>query len=247
MKIEEVSGGNLWTEQVGTAQAIDSESKNLQNQIVGEQKRLKELTVNNELNAEEKTKKRKEIQKQITELNNKLRQHQVQQRREQQEKEKNRKDMSLGEKDESQEEERSSEKGMWQTGMKAIVSADSAISQAKAQENVSMIIDSKVRVLQGEIKQDTGRGKDTKMKQKELENLEDKAIRVKAAKMEILADAALEIKQASEKENQMDKKTGEEKKSSSEDGVPIFKNSAAKKKTDIYGKGKMFSNVDFHI
>lgn len=247
MKVEEAGRGNLWTEQVGTVQAMDSEGKNLQNQIVGEQKRLKELNVNNDLNAEEKTKKRKEIQKQITELNNELKQHQIQQRREQQEKEKDREGMSLEEKGESQEEEKSLERGVSKTGMKVIVSADSAISQAKAQENVAMTIDSKVRVLQGEIKQDTGRGKDTKMKQKELENLQDKAIRAKAANMEILADVVLDIKQSVEKENQIDKKNGQEKKNSSDDGVPIFKNSAAKKKANVYEKGKLFSNVDFHI
>lgn len=247
MKVEEAGRGNLWTEQVGTVQAMDSEGKNLQNQIVGEQKRLKELNVNNDLNAEEKTKKRKEIQKQITELNNELKQHQIQQRREQQEKEKDREGMSVEEKGESQEEEKSLERGVSQTGMKVIVSADSAISQAKAQESVAMTIDSKVRVLQGEIKQDTGRGKDTKMKQKELENLQDKAIRAKAANMEILADVVLDIKQSVEKENQIDKKNGQEKKNSSDDGVPIFKNSAAKKKTNVYEKGKLFSNVDFHI
>lgn len=247
MKIEEANRGNLWTEQIGTVPAMDSESKDLQNQIVGEQKRLKELTVDNELNAEEKKKKRQEIQKQISELNNQLRQHQIELRKEQKEKEKDGAYMDLREQGESLEEEESTEKGMPQTGMKAIISADSAISHAKVQENVSIALDSRVRVLQGEIKQDTGRGKDTKMKQKELENLQDKAIRAEAAKMEILADVALEIKQAAEKEKQADKNNKEKKKSSSIDTVPVFQNSAAKKKTDIYEKGKMFSNVDFHI
>lgn len=247
MKIEEANRGNLWTEQIGTVPAMDSESKDLQNQIVGEQKRLKELTVDNELNAEEKKKKRQEIQKQISELNNQLRQHQIELRKEQKEKEKDGANMDLREQGESLEEEESTEKGMTQTGMKAIISADSAISHAKVQENVSIALDSRVRVLQGEIKQDTGRGKDTKMKQKELENLQDKAIRAEAAKMEILADVALEIKQAAEKEKQADKNNKEKKKSSSIDTVPVFQNSAAKKKTDIYEKGKMFSNVDFHI
>lgn len=243
MKIEEANRGSLWTEQIGTVQATDSESKNLRNQIIGEQKRLKELTVDNELNAEEKRKKRQEIQKQITELNNQLKQHQIELRKEQKEKEKKGANIES----ESSEEEESTEKGMSQTGMKAIISVDSAISHAKAQENVSITLDSRVRVLQDEIKQDTGRGKDTKMKEKELESLEDKAIRVKAAKMEILADAALEIKQAAEEEYQADKNNKEKKKSNTTDTIPVFQNSAAKKKTDIYEKGKMFSNVDFHI
>lgn len=246
MKINEANRVNVRTEKAGMVQEMDSESKEFQNQIASAQNQLKELTANNELSAEEKAKKRQEIQKQITELNNQLRQHQIELRREQQEKEENGENVSLGEQSEDAEEERLAT-GMSQTGMKAIISADSAISRAKAQGNISMEVESRARVLQSEIKQDAERGKDTKVKQKELEKLESKAIKTQGAKMEILTGAVREIRKAAQKEIQTDKKTGKEKMKSSDEKVAAVPNFAAKKKTDAYITGKMFSNVEFHF
>ena len=246
MKINEANRVNVRTEKAGMVQEMDSESKEFQNQIASAQNQLKELTANNELSAEEKAKKRQEIQKQITELNNQLRQHQIELRREQQEKEENGENVSLGEQSEEAEEERLAT-GMSQTGMKAIISADSAISRAKAQGNISMEVESRARVLQSEIKQDAERGKDTKVKQKELEKLESKAIKTQGAKMEILTGAVREIRKAAQKEIQTDKKNGKEKMRSSDEKVAAVPNFAAKKKTDAYITGKMFSNVEFHF
>ena len=246
MKINESNRVNVRTERAGMVQEMDAESKEFQNQIASAQNQLKELTANNELSAEEKAKKRQEIQKQITELNNQLRQHQMELRREQQEKEEKGEKMSLGEQRERLREEPVTT-GMSQTGMKAIISANSAISRAKAQGNVSMEIESRARVLQSEIKQDAEHGKDTKVKQKELEKLESKAIQAQGAKMEILTGAVREIRKAAEKEIQPDKKSGTEKKSSHEDKAAIVPDFAAKKKTDAYIAGKMFSNVEFHF
>lgn len=246
MKINEANRVNVWTEKAGMVQEMDSESKEFQNQIASAQNQLKELTANNELSAEEKAKKRQEIQKQITELNNQLRQHQMELRREQQVKEENGEKMSFGEQSESSQEEPLTT-GMSQTGMKAIISAGSAISRAKAQGNVSMGIESRARVLQSEIKQDAEHGKDTKVKQKELEKLENKAIQAQGAKMEILTGAVREIRKAAEKEIQPDKKSGMGKKSSPDDKAAVVPNFAAKKKTDAYITGKMFSNVEFHF
>ena len=179
-------------------------------------------------------------------MNNQLRQHQIELRREQQEKEENGENVSLGEQSEEAEEERLAT-GMSQTGMKAIISADSAISRAKAQGNISMEVESRARVLQSEIKQDAERGKDTKVKQKELEKLESKAIKTQGAKMEILTGAVREIRKAAQKEIQTDKKNGKEKMRSSDEKVAAVPNFAAKKKTDAYITGKMFSNVEFHF
>lgn len=246
MKINESNRVNVRTERAGMVQEVDSESKEFQNQIASAQNQLKELTANNELSAEEKAKKRQEIQKQITELNNQLRQHQMELRREQQEKEENGEKMSFGEQSESSQEEPLTT-GISQTGMKAIISAGSAISRAKAQGNVSMEIESRARVLQSEIKQDAEHGKDTKVKQKELEKLENKAIQAQGAKMEILTGAVREIRKAAEKEIQPDKKSGTGKKSSPDDKAAVVPNFATKKKTDAYITGKMFSNVEFHF
>ena len=246
MKINEANGVNVWKEKTGMVQKMDSESKEFQNQIASAQKQLKELTTNNELSAEEKAKKRQEIQKQITELNNQLRQHQMELRREQQEKKENKENMSLEEQNKAPQ-EKTLTTGISQTGMKAIISADSAISRAKAQGNVSMDIENRARVLQSEIKQDAEHGKDTKVKQKELEKLENKAIQTQGAKVEILTGAVREIRKAKEKEIQPDNKSGIEKKNSPEDKAPVVPDFATKKKTDAYITGKMFSNVEFHF
>ena len=246
MKINEANGVNVWKEKTGMVQKMDSESKEFQNQIASAQNQLKELTTNNELSAEEKAKKRQEIQKQITELNNQLRQHQMELRREQQEKEENKENMPLEEENKDPQ-EKPLTTGMSQTGMKAIISADSAMSRAKAQGNVSMEMESRVRVIESEIKQDAKRGKDTKIKQKELEKLQNKAIMVQDAKIEILTGTVREIRKAKEKEIQPDNKSGMEKKSSPDDKVAVVPDFATKKKTDAYITGKMFSNVEFHF
>ena len=47
---------------IGGMQAMDQESKNLQNQISQKQKQLQELSSNEEMSVEEKMKKRQEIQ-----------------------------------------------------------------------------------------------------------------------------------------------------------------------------------------
>lgn len=249
MKIIEEGGVNTHAEKMQSFQNVDTESKNFQNQIANAQKRLKELASDNELSAEEKAKKRQEIQKQITELNNQLRQHQIEMRREQQEKEKSKsaEEMSGEEQGRLSSEEECRIVGMSQNGMRAIISANTAISHAKTQGHVNMSIESRMRVLQSEIRQDTGRGENIDLKQSELKNLEDKALRAKGAKMEILDEALRDMKKAATKEIQPDNKSGEEKKGNAEDEVSVSPAFMAKKKTDAYVKGKMFSNMDIHI
>ena len=83
MRINGISGTNTQIGQMGISNASDSYSKNIKNQIAGAQEKLKELSSNNEMSLEEKMKKRQEIQKQITDLNNQLRQHEMEQMRQQ--------------------------------------------------------------------------------------------------------------------------------------------------------------------
>ena len=53
---------------------MDSFSKSIHNQISNAQKQLQELSENKDMSMEEKMKRRQEIQQQITDLNNQLRQ-----------------------------------------------------------------------------------------------------------------------------------------------------------------------------
>ena len=66
------------------AQKMDSFSINIKNEIARKQKEQQEISSNKSLSAEEKMKKRQEIQRQINDLYNQLRQHQIEQRREKQ-------------------------------------------------------------------------------------------------------------------------------------------------------------------
>lgn len=256
MKINEASRLNNQAEKYGKAQQMgaskemDSESKEVQNQIANAQNRLKELSTDNEMSDEEKKQKRQEIQKKITELNNELRQRQIQLRREQQAKKEQTEEVS----DEKQgkvpgltEQEESQKVPVSHSGMQAVVSADTAIRQAKAQGNLARTMEGRVRVLQGEIKQDEGRGKNTESKQKELEALEKKATQMAGARMGILSDAAREMKRAVEIDNQREKKSGEEQKKVSEKMVNVAMGTSSRNKTDIYTRGKTFSTVNIHI
>ena len=77
MKINGFNGTNTQTGAMGMAQVNDSVSKNIQNQIANAQQKLQDLSSNEELSLEDKMKKRQEIQQEITNLNQQLRQHQI--------------------------------------------------------------------------------------------------------------------------------------------------------------------------
>ena len=83
MKINGFNGTNTQTGAMGMAQANDSVSKNIQNQIANAQQKLQDLSSNEGLSLEDKMKKRQEIQQEITNLNQQLRQHQIEHRKEQ--------------------------------------------------------------------------------------------------------------------------------------------------------------------
>ena len=86
MTVNGISGANngMQAGSSGRITQLDSVSKNIQNQIANAQKKLQELSSNEELSIEDKMKKRQEIQQEINNLNQQLRQHQMEQRKEQQ-------------------------------------------------------------------------------------------------------------------------------------------------------------------
>ena len=119
---------------MGMAQANDSVSKNIQNQIANAQQKLQDLSSNEELSLEDKMKKRQEIQQEITNLNQQLRQHQIEQRKEQQSKKSSMDDMVAGTKNTSAKKGT----GLSQAGMRAMISADSSMKQAKVQGSMAL-------------------------------------------------------------------------------------------------------------
>ena len=196
MKINSV-GGTASAGQTGMVQAEDAVSKNIRRQILETQKQLQELFSNEEISAEEKMKKRQELQKQITELNNQLRQHQIELRKEQQQAKGEAMENMLGGVEQGQPDSKST--GLSQTDMKAVISADSALSQAQLQNGVAAKLEGRAGVLKSEIKQDAGRG-NVEAKQEELSRLEQKAAKANNFFAEKLADTDKEIKEDREED-----------------------------------------------
>ena len=136
MRINGLNGANTPVGGMNMTKATDSVSKNIQNQIANAQKQLQELSANKDMSIEEKMKKRQEIQQQITDLNNQLRQHQIEQRKEQQAKKSSMDDMLGGSKKTAPKAGKQST-GLSQASMKAMISADSAMAQAQVQGSVA--------------------------------------------------------------------------------------------------------------
>lgn len=197
MKIGGLNETGIQAGQMGAGQASDSVSKNIQKQVADAQKRLQELSSNSEMSIEEKMKKRQEIQKQISDLNSQLRQHEMELRKEKQQVKGNTmEDMLGGSRKASTSKTGSQSAGLSQAGMKAIISADSAIGQAQVQGSVAAKMEGKAGILESEIKLDGARGGDTAKKEEELAKVEQTAMSAAASQMNTLGEARKEIEQA---------------------------------------------------
>lgn len=191
MRIDGLNGTNAPTGTMGMAKADDAVSKNIQNQIAKAQKKLQDLSSNEELSLEDKMKKRQEIQQEIANLNQQLRQHQMQMRREQQSQNSSMDDMVAGTKNTSAKKGT----GLSQTSMQAMISADTSMKQAKVQGSMATQMEGRAGVLEAEIKQDAGKS-DTEKKEKELADLQAKAQSATTAQMSTLADANKSVEEA---------------------------------------------------
>lgn len=218
MNVNGTSGSNAGVQsfQMNMNQGTDSVSKNLQNQIANAQKQMQELGQDKEISLEEKMKKRQEIQQQISDLQNQLRQHQVEQRKESQQKKGPSMDDMLGSNRQASKSAKGST-GMSSASMQAIISADASMDQVKVQGAVKSQMEGKAGVLKAEIKQDAGRG-DVEKKKEELAAVEAKAQDIEASQMSAISDinkkleeAAKEDQKAAKTEGKIDKKDNTEK------------------------------------
>lgn len=201
MKINGVNTMMPQPGQAGMNQAMDSVSKNLQQQIERAQKQLQELSSNQEMSIEEKMKKRQELQKQISDLNQQLRQHQIELRRQKQQE----KTASSRESSDSQSAQGNGSeqqgRGMSQEDMRALVSADNAIDQSRVQGSVAKQMEGRAGVLKAEIKLDAARGGDTQKKEEELADAEQIAAKATASQIDTLEEANRTLEETSKVEN----------------------------------------------
>ena len=212
MAINGINGTNAGVGAMKMTQATDSVSKNIQNQIANAQKQLQELSSNKDMSLEEKMKKRQEIQQQITDLNNQLRQHQIEQRKEKQQAKGSSMDDMLGGSKKTTSKTGNQSAGLSQASMKAMISADSAMSQAQVQGSVATKMEGRAGVLEAEIKLDAGRGGSVEDKREELAEVEQKAMQAESAQMNTLATANKELEEAVKADQQSEKAEDKDKK-----------------------------------
>ncbi len=218
MKIGGVSGGSPQAGQAGMQQGTDAVSRDIQRQIAETQKKLQELSSNEDMSIEEKMKKRQELQKKITDLNNQLKQRQIELRKEKQQQSKKGSSMDdvLGGKQQAERPgSKRQQSGMSNAGMAAMITADASMKQAKVQGRVATNMKGQAGILRAEIEQDARRGVNVEKKQAELSDLEEGLEETRASQMSSLADAAKVMKDAAKedaKKAEDNKEEQEEKK-----------------------------------
>lgn len=218
MTVNGINGVNTQAGQSTMSQKTDAVSKNLQKQISDAQKQLQEISSNQDLSIEEKMEKRQEIQKKIFDLQNQLRQHEMELRKEAQQAQSSEMDEMLGGKREPVEDKLSG--GVSQAGMESMISADSALNQAKTQGNVAARLEGSAKVLEGEIKQDAGRGKNVEAKQGALSDIEQRVMQATASQANTLKEAAEKLESAATTERTGKTGTEEIAKTEAEDAEP---------------------------
>jgi len=187
------------TFQINQNQQMDSYSKSLQEQINNANEQLQSLGEDKEMSIDEKMKKRQEIQKKITDLQNQLRQHQIEQKKENRQSKGSSMEDMLGGKQTAKSSKAA--KGISTTSMKALISADSAINQVEAQGAIKVNLQGEADILETEIKLDSARGKVVEKKQEQLADIESRNRDIESAQLEVLNRADKELDKAAENNN----------------------------------------------
>lgn len=211
-------GGNTNTGAVGMGNHnVDAYSKSLKKQIADAQKSLQELSQNGEMDADTKMKKRQEIQKQISDLNMQLRQHQIEERRKAQQ-EQNQKNQLMKSDDHAS--------GLSKNSMEAVISADHSLKQAKLQGNTAHRMQNSAEIKRVEIKLDGGgstRSSDDDVsissKWDEVDSMEQHAEAATASQISLLAGIQTKLNEANAEDGmsaEPRKKSGEKAKTETE-------------------------------
>ena len=230
MNIGGISGNSVGTQpfRINMNSGSDPTSRNIQNQIAAAQKQLQDLGDKKEMPPEEKMKKRQEIQQQISDLQNQLRQHQIEQRRENGSGSGTSMDDLLGGSRHIRGKIKN-DTGMSSAGMQAIISAGSSMEQVKAKGALKTEMEGRAGVLDAEIKLDSARGDDVSKKKEELARVEAKAQDISASQMSIISDIDKKLDEAAES----DRKVSEADKSEYADKKDDL--TTASKNVDIQG------------
>ena len=180
MNVNAVNSAGAQQSPIKPASSDDALSKSIKEQIMRVQKQLQELGQDKEMPMEQKMEKRKELQQQITDLNNQLRQHQIEMRKEKQQEKAEAAKAKQGEKQTEEEADK--------LASQAILSADSSLKQAKIQGNAATAAEDRANIVKAELK--TAKGdKVIAAKQQEIAELEQTAQSAKNAQAQSIGEA----------------------------------------------------------
>ncbi len=198
MNISAVNGSNTGMMPVFMNQAEDPVSRSIQKQIVNLQKQMQGLSENKDMSPEEKMKKRQELQMEISDLQNQLKQHQVDSRREKQ------LDKQSPVKSSGRLNGKSDEAGISEATMTAIISADASMDQIRINGAAKSQIEGSVRVMKTEAKLDKA-GKAAEKKLEKAAELEGKTSELETEQMKKISEAVNEIGEAAETDRRKEK------------------------------------------
>ena len=180
---------------VPTLSPTDTEAKNIQNQITHKNQSLNRLSSDSEMSAEEKAKERQELQKQIAELNRKLRMLRMEKKEEVKEvKKEQEQEAALNEKQEEEAtqnilnkdtspkelKEQQEKSNITPKDIQKMLEADSFLQKERIQQNINHKKELTENILETEINSDKLYGTDTTAKEEILSSLiEEKPLELK--------------------------------------------------------------------
>lgn len=242
MKVNGTGTTNMQAGMFSTAGAGDTVSKSLQSQIASAQKQLQELSSNDRMSVEEKRKKRQELQKQIADWNNQLRQHQIEERKKkQQEQEQKKANTDTRQK---QNTTQGAGNGLSGESMQAMIGADVSVKQAKIQSSTAGRLEGKARVLETEAKNSSEVV--AERKQEEAGDLQAKVQTAVQAQMDTLAEAEDSLAKAAD-QNKADTENKTDKEDKTDKTDTGREAQAGQESLEAQGESNPYTPVDVRI
>lgn len=213
----------------GIGGQTDPMVRDLQRQIEDLKNQMKELSSDPDMSPEIKSKKRQELQKQVSDLEVQLRQRQMEVKREEAMKKRAENysmDELLGTRQQDNGKAGKNSTGFSAGSMEAMISADVSMEQANVHGSVAKKMEGRAGVLEAEIKQDSAVGAAPEWKEEALAKAQAKTNEAASAQMGSLAQANKAVKEAAkaDKNQSANKDEADQNKGvakAEEEGVPF--------------------------
>ncbi len=191
--------GNTAGGQMSGIQKVDSVSRNIENKIFDMQRKMQQLSSEEDISEEEKMRERQELQQEIARLNAKLRQQQAEADREKRQEELAKEAQAEAEtENRGVEYIRSTDNKSASTDTEEMISAEHSARQISDRGKIVAKIEGGIVVLKGEIKQDEIRGEDVEGKKAELAKQEKRAQRASSPHITVLDETRESMKKAAQ-------------------------------------------------